>query len=286
MAELSFYCSSHKRSRTLSCPLLVYSSSTLHAHPLQSKMVHTVSSSAQRRSSNTVVNSCKDNFELAETESDEAGENESDGKEQRIQSELDKLKIELFKSKLLFTATYLKSNFGFIPEYWDPFPQGVNHLVVDIINCRNKQAIDERDRIIQLFKSGGVTPNQIVSIKRIQHRDRWYEFMFECRKRHSLSSGAHPISKTRYLFHGPRHNTCNILMEGGLSTKYSKNRGVIWLHAQSSYSASLADQLHENRRMFICRVIEDAQVSGSEGGGIFTFNNDAHVFAEYLIQWR
>ena len=208
---------------------------------------------------------------------------------QDLITKLDKAKIELFSERLLLAVAVKKSNIKY-PDYWAPFQNDKDQVEIEIIDATERAAKKERDRIIDIFEECGIRNyGQVVSIKRIQNRDRLQKFLTEIGKHHDLGSNDDPFEKTRQLFHGPRGNLDNILKEGGLSTKYSKRHKPgramrIWLHQKSWYSMRYANQANNgNKRMFICRAISNI---GETNGGAHIFKNDHHVLIEYLIEWK
>ena len=206
-----------------------------------------------------------------------------------VRAELEVVKIELFSELLLLALADKKSRVKY-PDYWAPFRDEANQIEIEIIDATDRTVKKERDRIIELFaKSGAEDRPNVVSLKRIQNRDRLQKVLAETRKHHALGSNDDPFERTHHLFHGPKGNLDNILQEGGLSTKYSKSHsggqsGRIWLHQTSSYSMGYANLANNgNKRMFICRAISNI---GGRGGGVYIFKNDHHVLIEYLIEWK
>ena len=199
-------------------------------------------------------------------------------------------KVEVFSERLLLDRSAENTRVKY-PDYWAPFRNDANQVIIEIINATERPVKEERDRIIDIFVKGGAgNYGQVVSLKRIQNRDRLQKFLTETRKLHDLGSNDIPfeIEKTHYLFHGPRENLDNILKEGGLSSKYSRSHttgqvGRIWLHQKSSYSIGYANHANNgNRRVFICRAIHDAELASD--GGVYTYANDYYVLLEYLIE--
>mmetsp|Transcript_6352 Transcript_6352/g.9265 ORF Transcript_6352/g.9265 Transcript_6352/m.9265 type:complete len:230 (+) Transcript_6352:498-1187(+) len=200
----------------------------------------------------------------------------------QIKAELGKAKVELFSEQLLLAVA--ENSRAKCPRHWAPFRSDKNQVEIEIINATNRLVVKERDQIIRLFIDGGVRHRQVVSLKRIQNREKLQKFLTEIRKHHELEVNVDPFEKTHYLFHGPKNNVCNILKEGGLSTRYARSGTHIWLHKKSSYSVDFSNQRKNgNHRMFICRAIANI---GYKGKGVFIFNNDHQVLIEYLIEWN
>lgn len=191
------------------------------------------------------------------------------------------------------------------PDYWDSFPPNINNLMVELVGSKGKLA-EEYNNVVNIFKGGGIQPQKVISLKRIQNFSLWQRF---CSQRDIIAAkeSNNGNANVKYLFHGPRSNTKSILKHGFLGQYGNSSPFGTWTHTSSQYSGgSFADVLPDgSRRIFICQaaVGTSGKDNGSgrcpnivppgvladchaDGSGIHVFYVDSQLYAEYLIHWK
>jgi len=142
------------------------------------------------------------------------------------------------------------------PNNWDTFPLGENQILVEL-KGKSGALKGEYQRILDLFIKGGISPSEVISLKRIQNLSLWQRYAAQ---RDMVASK--DVNKgdpnEQFVFHGSKSttNTTSILTTGFLGQYGCSKPFGTWTHTSSSYSGgSFAEVLPDgSRRIFICRA--------------------------------
>mmetsp|Transcript_4694 Transcript_4694/g.7562 ORF Transcript_4694/g.7562 Transcript_4694/m.7562 type:complete len:396 (-) Transcript_4694:203-1390(-) len=109
----------------------------------------------------------------------------------------------------------------------------------------------EFNSIIELFKVGGLNPDALVSIVRVQH-----DLLHQVHMSSIALMPADHRPNIMFMWHGARNNDQSIL-ESGLEPMYGNSKPYgVWLHHMADYSAASFASTHDDgtKTMFLVRA--------------------------------
>lgn len=195
------------------------------------------------------------------------------------------------------------------PEYWVEFPDGQDHLLVELVGRQEPELVDERERLIAriVAQRAPFTADAVVSVQRVQNKQYWQRYAAEreiLRKRQH--NGGNPNERgtpvadqngpaCNHLYHGAKGNVQAVLDTGPMarfSVAAEGGQGT-WTCEDASYSCRRS--YAPTREVFACRAVLgtpgadrtfDCHHHMQGESPVYVFWTDSAVYTEYLFRWQ